>query len=50
MLGSVRTNGEVSDSLNAFVYYQSPPHDGVSSIRMGEAVDVYITPDRPYVD
>ncbi|MCP4122874.1 MAG: PASTA domain-containing protein [Bacteroidetes bacterium] len=49
VLGRVETDGSVKDSLASFVYYQSPPHDGASTIRMGEAVDVYVTENQPTV-
>lgn len=48
-LGKIEADGSVNDSLSAFVYYQSPPHDGISTIRMGEAIDVYITQNQPSI-
>lgn len=50
VLGRVETDGTVKDSLAAFVYYQSPPHDGSTTIRIGEAVDVYITQNKPLIE
>jgi beta-lactam-binding protein with PASTA domain len=50
VMGRVETDGTVKDSLNSFVYYQSPPHDGVTTIRMGEAVDVYVTQSKPLIN
>ncbi|MEZ5007594.1 MAG: PASTA domain-containing protein [Chitinophagales bacterium] len=42
-IGRIKAQGIISDSLSAFVYYQSPPHDGFTKMRIGEAVDLYIT-------
>ena len=49
VLGSIEIDGSVKDSLSSFVYYQSPPHDGESTMRMGEAVDVYVTQNKPNI-
>lgn len=45
-IGRIKTQGAIADSLSAFVYYQSPPHDGFTKIRIGEAVDLYITQEK----
>ena len=50
VVGRIIADGSVKDSLNSFVYYQSPPHDGVTTIRMGEAVDVYINESQPLIN
>lgn len=49
VLGRVEADATVSDSLFSFVYYQSPPHDGTTTIRIGEAVDVYVTQSKPQI-
>jgi beta-lactam-binding protein with PASTA domain len=46
-VGRINVDGEIQDSLSAFVYYQSPSHDGETRMRMGEAVDIYITQVKP---
>jgi beta-lactam-binding protein with PASTA domain len=46
-VGRINIDGEIQDSLSAFVYYQSPSHDGELRMRMGEAVDIYITQVKP---
>ncbi len=45
-IGRIKTQGAIKDSLSAFVYYQSPPHDGFTKMRIGEAVDLYITQSK----
>jgi beta-lactam-binding protein with PASTA domain len=50
VIGRIETDGTVKDSLSSFVYYQSPPYDGQTTIRIGEAVDVYITQDKPLIE
>ena len=46
-IGRITAQGTIQDSLSAFVYYQSPPHDGFNKMRIGEAVDIYITQTKP---
>ena len=50
VLGRVEADQTVTDSLQSFVYYQSPAHDGETTIRIGEAVDVYVTQNKPMID
>ncbi|WP_008584541.1 PASTA domain-containing protein [Niabella soli] len=53
-LGSVITSGGVTDTLNAFVYRQSPDRfdiDGTPrTIRPGQIVDIWLSLERPVVD
>lgn len=46
-VGTVYNEEGIRDSINAFVYFQEPIFDGYSTIRMGEAVHLYITSVKP---
>ncbi len=46
-VGNVDADETVIDSINAYVYYQEPAFDGFSTLRMGEAVNLFITQNPP---
>lgn len=46
-VGTIHNEEGISDSLNAFVYFQEPIYDGYTTMRIGEAVHLYITSVKP---